>query len=90
MNALPAVNFTVFAAGMVMVSPVDGLRPVRSARAPAESDQLNGIATRDARRHGLEDRVNGLACAGLAFTRAGGDRIGILLDSLFAGVFYVL
>ncbi len=38
LNPLPAVNLTVFAAGIVMVSPVDGLRPVRSARAPVENE----------------------------------------------------
>lgn len=38
LNAFPAVNFTVFAAGMLIVSPVDGLRPLRSARAPVEND----------------------------------------------------
>jgi hypothetical protein len=38
LNDLPAANFTVFAAGMVMVSPVEGLRPVRSERAPVEND----------------------------------------------------
>ncbi|SIT49439.1 exported hypothetical protein [Paraburkholderia piptadeniae] len=34
LNALPAVNFTVLAAGIAMVSPVDGLRPLRAAREP--------------------------------------------------------
>lgn len=33
LNALPAVNLTALAAGIVMVSPVEGLRPLRSARA---------------------------------------------------------
>ena len=42
LNALPAVNLTVFAAGIVMVSPVDGLRPARSARAPVENEPKPG------------------------------------------------
>ncbi|SAL42694.1 hypothetical protein AWB64_04536 [Caballeronia sordidicola] len=32
LNALPAVNLTVLAAAIWMVSPVFGLRPVRAAR----------------------------------------------------------
>ena len=34
LKALPAVNFTVRAAAILMVSPVRGLRPVRAARLP--------------------------------------------------------
>ena len=34
LNALPTVNFTVFAAAICISSPVAGLRPTRAARAP--------------------------------------------------------
>src|SRR5258708_3062213 len=34
LNAFPAVNFTVFAAAILISSPVLGLRPVRAAREP--------------------------------------------------------
>ena len=44
LNDLPAVNLTVFVAGMVMVSPVEGLRPVRSARAPVETIESRSAA----------------------------------------------
>jgi hypothetical protein len=38
LNALPAVNLTVFAAGIWISAPVAGLRPTRAARAPVEND----------------------------------------------------
>ncbi len=38
LNALPAVNFTVFAAGIWISAPVAGLRPTRAARAPVENE----------------------------------------------------
>src|SRR6185437_17170425 len=38
LNALPAVNFTVFAAGTWIFAPVAGLQPTRAARAPVEDE----------------------------------------------------
>jgi hypothetical protein len=37
LNAFPAENLTVLAAGIFICAPVAGLRPVRSARAPDEN-----------------------------------------------------
>jgi len=34
LNALPAVNLTVLAAGILSSAPVCGLRPMRAARLP--------------------------------------------------------
>jgi hypothetical protein len=79
LNALPAVNLTVFVAGMVMLSPVEGLRPARSARAPnrkrAESHLLDCLAADDGHRHSLENGMDGFGRAGLA--PACGSRNGI-------------
>jgi hypothetical protein len=38
LNALATVNFTVFSAGIVMASPVEGLRPLCPARTPVENE----------------------------------------------------
>jgi hypothetical protein len=38
LNALPALNLTVFAAGIWISAPVAGLRPTRAARAPVENE----------------------------------------------------
>jgi len=81
LNALPAVNFTVFAAGMWISAPVDGLRPVQAARCPTEnepnptsSDLLCRSAVdervRDEGTHGVHDVSGGR----LAFAGDGGHR----------------
>ena len=58
------MNLIVFVAGIVIVSPVDGIRPLHSARAPVvnnhESEQLHRIGT----RRGLEDGINDFARVG--------------------------
>ncbi|MGF6853763.1 hypothetical protein OKW29_002650 [Paraburkholderia sp. CI3] len=38
LNALPAVDLTVFAAAIWISAPVAGLRPTRAARAPVENE----------------------------------------------------
>ncbi len=45
LSAEPAVNLTVFAAGMVMVWPVAGLRPSRASRRPTLSAKKPGTLT---------------------------------------------
>jgi len=78
LNAFPAVNLTVFAAGMVIASPVEGFRPARSARAPVENEPNPiswTVSPRMTGRHGLENGINGFGRAGLA--PACGSRNGI-------------
>jgi len=55
LNAWPVVKLTVSADGIVMVSPVDGLRPLRSARAPVEAISLT-----------VSPRINGFSQAEVA------------------------
>ena len=44
-SALPAASLTVLAAGMVIVSPVAGLRPSRASRRPTDSAKKPGTLT---------------------------------------------
>src|SRR6201999_3163470 len=45
LSALPAENLTVFAALMVIISPVAGLRPSRAARWPTDRAKKPGTLT---------------------------------------------
>ncbi len=69
LNALPAVNFTVFAAGIWISAPVAGLRPTRAARACGkrpEADQLHRLTLRQLTCDRRDHRVDRFARGDLA------------------------
>jgi hypothetical protein len=70
LNDFPAVNLTVFAAGDGNGFAGRGIAScplgAGARRERSKADQLHSIAPRDDGRNGFENRVNGLARAGLA------------------------
>ena len=81
----PAVTLTVALAGMLIVSPVRGLRPVRAARLTFWNDTKPGIgdlvALGDLRFHGLRHALDDLVHGGLRDTgtvRDGVDQLRLV------------